>query len=351
MYFFPNEKRIRTLLNQLDNPDKAVKANKNLFVIKNFLIDKMQDNRPIIRETAACTLGIIKAPDSVDPLIKVLSDDNLEVRLAAINALASINDHRAIEPLIEMLASDNNIECNAAVNALCMIKSPQLVYLVIDLLNSSSNKILGAAIRILGELGDKCAIKPLRKLLIITNPYIRRETVEALGNLGESGWTEIIERPFFNLLLNCKEFEREPTALALENLGFDEWAILLGPGEEALEEARKLGLDNLIPYIMFKIKTFRFKIWYEKDRISEHFFSSTVNPLISLLSSGFRYDIRKEAAQAILSIARQNHDFRILTDEVKELIRQPHMDELVSANHDCAHVDEGIGLDSKVILH
>lgn len=62
------------------------------------------------------SLGILKADQAVDVLLKFLNDDNAHIRLATVIALGNIGDQRAIEALQRSLSdSEPNITWDAAI--------------------------------------------------------------------------------------------------------------------------------------------------------------------------------------------------------------------------------------------
>ncbi|AKB55293.1 MULTISPECIES: HEAT repeat domain-containing protein [Methanosarcina] len=66
------------------------------------LIQTLDSKDPEIRENAAINLGKIKDERAIDPLVKLLTDEEWEVESAATNALVEIGKP-AIEPLIKIL--------------------------------------------------------------------------------------------------------------------------------------------------------------------------------------------------------------------------------------------------------
>src|SRR5437763_5531832 len=64
------------------------------------LLPLLDDSNPLVRANAARALGVAKATQAVDGLIKRLGDADARVAASAINALGTVNDAKAIEPLI-----------------------------------------------------------------------------------------------------------------------------------------------------------------------------------------------------------------------------------------------------------
>lgn len=62
----------------------------------------LQDTDEDARANAARALGVVKSPDSIEPLIAALSDRSEKVVVSSVRALAAIGDARAVKPLIEL---------------------------------------------------------------------------------------------------------------------------------------------------------------------------------------------------------------------------------------------------------
>ena len=82
------------------------------------LIRILSDNDERVRRSAADALGEIGDVRAVEPLIKVLGDDSWRVRWPAVEALGKIGDERAVEPLITALEDEDDDVRNAAEEAL-----------------------------------------------------------------------------------------------------------------------------------------------------------------------------------------------------------------------------------------
>jgi HEAT repeat protein len=128
-------------------------------------------------------------PGAVKPLIKAFGDWDSDVRRAATEALGKLGDKRAVEPLIKALDDKEWDVRRAAAEALGKLGDPRAVEPLIKALNGGSS----AAAEALGQLGDKRAVDPLIKTLGDERYDVRRNTAEALGNLGEPKWKEIVK--------------------------------------------------------------------------------------------------------------------------------------------------------------
>ena len=78
-----------------------------------------------IRRDAAQTLGELKDPGAVEPLINALDDESEWVRWRAAQSLGNLEDERAVEPLIHALYDSNWRVRLAAVQSLGKLLSPK----------------------------------------------------------------------------------------------------------------------------------------------------------------------------------------------------------------------------------
>lgn len=120
------------------------------------------------REPVEAEAGKEPGPSSalgseVEPLIRALSDGNLQARRKAAISLGEQGDKRAIDPLIRVLKdSDQHLRWNAAL-ALGKLGDRRAVSPLIEALQDDSEMVREDAASALGILGDKKALAPLAK--------------------------------------------------------------------------------------------------------------------------------------------------------------------------------------------
>lgn len=160
-------------------------------------------------------LGRIGDPRAVGPLIGLLEDAAEPVQIAATTALIQMPDTRAVRPLISMLRQTGNFDLQkCAMRALAATRDPRGVpaiarlidqadvslweciaeslgtigdraacYPLVRLLGSDNHRVLLKAIGALRKVATDDAIEALIPLVQHSNPSIRRQTVEVLGDL------------------------------------------------------------------------------------------------------------------------------------------------------------------------
>lgn len=157
-----------------------------------------------------------KDPEMVDILINSLSDEDIEIKKGAIILLGKFEDKKAIEPLNSFLENHDLQVRNFARSAIYDItifssgnlkdkkvtiasSLPSATSVDIDpliaRLKNSNPKIRREVADILGDAGDKKAVKYLIPLLKDENEYVRQAAARALGKLKDKEAVEpLIDR-------------------------------------------------------------------------------------------------------------------------------------------------------------
>ncbi|MCG6155653.1 HEAT repeat domain-containing protein [Rubinisphaera margarita] len=148
------------------------------------LVSYLDDRRPIVRETAARSLGETEQQAAFEPLIKKLIHESVEMRAAVALGLGTLGDRRAIQPLIGLATEDPQMNIRAA-DALVRIGRPAIPELISVAEERNASNALTAIIA-LGRLEDSRALEVLSNQCSNTSPAIRATTIEAIGRLGES---------------------------------------------------------------------------------------------------------------------------------------------------------------------
>jgi HEAT repeat protein len=176
------------------------------------LISALEGKRNNVREAAAETLGRIKDPASTEPLVQLLKDDDLGVRMAAGNALAKIGKS-AVPSLIMALTDSRNDVKKIAAETLGKIKDIESIGPLIQLLKDDDSGIRLTAERSLQELG-KPAVPFLIEALENDNNNIRNGAATVLGRLKD---TEAIDH-LCRLLKSKHRSDRISSIEALEKI-------------------------------------------------------------------------------------------------------------------------------------
>ena len=122
-------------------------------------------------------------PDSVEPLLVELVNQDVDVRKFVVDILGEIKDPRSVPALIERLADkDENIRV-AAAEALGKTKDRRAVEPLLECLaRCDQGWIDYAAAEALGEIGDERALGPL--IAALQRSSLREPVLESLGKIG-----------------------------------------------------------------------------------------------------------------------------------------------------------------------
>lgn len=177
------------------------------------LIDYLGDKRPILRETAARSLGEARDQSAFEMLIKQLIHESVDMRAAVSSGLGAMGDRRAIGPLVCLADEDPQMSIRAA-DALVKIGEPAVPLLIEFAEERNPNHAL-TAIMALGRLEDGRALEVLSNQTSNASATIRAHAIEALGRLGESKGIRYLVRGLSDKDLGV----RLQSATALKRLG------------------------------------------------------------------------------------------------------------------------------------
>ena len=150
------------------------------------LIEALRDENSFVRQNAATALGHIGDSQAIEPLIEVILKDKIDfVKQVAAKALANIGE-LSFEPLLKMLGNeDGNVRKNAAM-ALGLIGDAKAVEPLIEALKDEHTGVRQNAAAALGLIKDTRAVEPLIEVLLKdTNSDVIKNVAIALGNFGE----------------------------------------------------------------------------------------------------------------------------------------------------------------------
>ncbi|MBN1384660.1 MAG: HEAT repeat domain-containing protein [Elusimicrobia bacterium] len=172
-----------------------------------------KDSSDSVRTQAILILGNMRAEESVDTLIDVLEDKNLDVRLLSVQALGKIEDQKAspavkkclMNAISEMKGETDNFRLgqyrrliSESAKTLGNLKDTSAEGELKELLDNDDSSIKLSAASALGQLGNKSGLSIAEKLTKDDNIMIRTQAVQALGNIGDSSSIPILEKIFEN---------------------------------------------------------------------------------------------------------------------------------------------------------
>jgi len=141
------------------------------------LIKSIKRSNPNYREEAAISL-VKLADSSINLLLSYLDVPDPFVQTAVMMALAKLANPETIEPLINKMRDNNWKIRSLAAFVLSRIGNPSVKRLI-ESLNDSDWKVRSGAADALGYMHDKQALEPLSKLCTDSDLYVRISAVNA----------------------------------------------------------------------------------------------------------------------------------------------------------------------------
>jgi len=149
----------------------------------NCLIRDLSSVRSSDRFHSAEALGELGDKGAVEPLIKLLGDEDLSVREGAAWALGELRDARAVQPLINVLGDENSVVQRIAAEALGKLGDVQAVEPLFKALGDADLSVRESATRALSMLGDAQAVKLLPKSLRGEPPVVSQNAARTFSRL------------------------------------------------------------------------------------------------------------------------------------------------------------------------
>jgi len=158
-------------------------------IVKLLLIDDF-----IVKKNAIVLCGRLKLKNAVDFLISNLDNIYNEVSIAAIEALGEIGDVSAVPELLNVLdIEDVSFEYTDLDMKLYIIDAIKRIYqnnqdisyeYLYDSLRKENNTVRESVAFLLGEIGKDEFVVPLSDLLNVRNLDVKKNTIIALGKIG-----------------------------------------------------------------------------------------------------------------------------------------------------------------------
>ncbi|MCC7429215.1 HEAT repeat domain-containing protein [bacterium] len=176
------------------------------------------DGDEFVRARAAEALAALNDKNAIQFLRQGLQDSSSEVRRRSAESLLQLDKNVAIDSLASLLEKGNPIQVNDALDALIKSKHERVKLIFQQYLN----KVEGdAKLRIIGGIGDFKISESLDDLLALleksNEPQILNKVVEALGHLGDKNAIKPLKKAAKNSKIDANKI-----AIALKQLGADE---------------------------------------------------------------------------------------------------------------------------------
>jgi|Deesub1362A_J573_1020465.scaffolds.fasta_scaffold00076_56 HEAT repeat protein len=279
------------------------------------LIKLLEDDDPEIREAAAEALGDFDEVEVIEALIEALKDKKKEVRWRAAKSLESLC-RDSTEKLIETFSeSYSTLQKISIAWILSRLRDRKAVNALIDGLKDEDRYVRRASAMALGRICDERAIYPLIEALKDFDKDVRRRAVESLYRIGKkdeigdrSKMRKVIIKALVGALNDPESDVRGEAAKALEKLGWrpkseKELAMYL----TALRKGSELviiGEEAVEPLLI----ALRDEDWNVKKFASEILSEIKTDKCIEKLAEVLKddnWEVRKHAAYALGRMGRE----------------------------------------------
>jgi len=147
----------------------------------------LNDADPDVRRECAEALASLGLPRSIEPLVRALGDQDIEVQRQAANAIGDLNDVTKAPAALIRATTAADLELRRhATRALAHIGDAATVQALADRLSDDDKDVRLAAVEGLGEMKVAAAIPGLTRALSDRDPEVRRAAAEALGKTQEN---------------------------------------------------------------------------------------------------------------------------------------------------------------------
>ncbi|MEW6557456.1 MAG: HEAT repeat domain-containing protein [Elusimicrobiota bacterium] len=195
------------------------------------LIEALSDSDPSVRIIACDCLGLMREQSATDKIITLLQDKEAQLRQSACVALGYIGDPKAIAPLIERIKTDTDTAVRTqAVLILGNMRAQQSVDTLVPLLKDTNLDIRLISVQALGKIGNNSAAPEIKNALNTAieesktekEPYrqtqynrLITESIKASGDLNDKSTEPLL----LMLLQNDDKSIKITAATALGKIG------------------------------------------------------------------------------------------------------------------------------------
>ena len=147
------------------------------------LLAALEDPHREVRSAAARSIGALRSPQGVAPLVRALAGGSVP-RVVAGGALLAIGSH-AVPELLELTGSDDAAVRATAIELLGLVGDPATARKISGRLRDGSAEVRAKTARALGRLGDEQATAQVRAMLGDRIPFVRASAASALAEIGD----------------------------------------------------------------------------------------------------------------------------------------------------------------------
>jgi HEAT repeat protein len=212
---------------------------------------QLKSSDPAARIKAVTELGEAKQGKAVPDLVKILQDENPEIRLAVIHALGTIGHPAAAEPLASALVntpgtatSRTEAEYQSIAQALAAV-GVEAVKSLVQVLSANDKEARRWAASALGRIKDPNAMDPLSEKLEDNRSDVRKAAALALGEIGDSRAVPALVRALSNRDMETRRAAAEALGSIDSDSGITALIKAVGDSSEPVQVAAIRSLSKI----------------------------------------------------------------------------------------------------------
>lgn len=158
------------------------------------LVSLLNDENEMVRREAAISLAYKGSDVGLDILASIIKNGDGEGRAQIFDAIRNISSEKVNELLVEGLTSEDHLCMCGAVRTIGLMGKKEFLETVIKLLKDEEKEVRREAVNALGRLGDRAALMPLLSALYDLEGFydLRREIVAAIKMIDTEETVEIL---------------------------------------------------------------------------------------------------------------------------------------------------------------
>lgn len=188
------------------------------------LLPMLKSGLPALRLSVTETLERLQTrkenPHFVEPLINLLKDPDLPVRVAALHALSNSSDERRIGPILKLFKNEVPHLRASSVEAIGKTGKAEYLPMILPLLKDPSYEVRVAAITALEQIKSPETLAPIISMLNDKDTDVRKKAVESLTQLRDPRSV----KELIATLIDKESVVRHAAANALQIINF-QWRI------------------------------------------------------------------------------------------------------------------------------
>ena len=188
------------------------------------LLELLKIGSSAIRTSVAQTLERLQSrnedPRTVEPLISLLDDPDLQVRVAAMHALCQLTDPRRIPPLLKLMESQTPQLRIGAIEAIGRTGRVEYLSRIVPAIKDPSFEVRIAATIALSKIKSPESLEPITSLLKDPDTDVRKTAVECMARMQDPRSVKAL----IHALVDKESVVRHGAANALQIINF-QWRI------------------------------------------------------------------------------------------------------------------------------